>query len=40
MLCNKTYVYKYNVINNHWCEVDVKDLKDLSDYSCVKYSTC
>ena len=40
MQCRRTRVYKYDVINNHWCHIDVEDLKNFFDFNCVKYPTC
>ena len=40
MWYNKTRVYSYDIINDHWCTLYVEDLKNLSGFSCVKYSSC
>ena len=34
---DKTNVYIYDVTNDHWCDLDEENMKNLSDYSCVKY---
>ena len=36
MRYKETRVYIYDVVSDHWWDVDVEDLKNLFDYSCVK----
>ena len=35
----RSRMYKYDVINNHCCELNVGDVQNLDDVSCVKYLT-
>ena len=39
MMYDKTKVYVYDVINDHFCDLNVKNLENLNFFSCVKYST-
>ena len=35
----RTRTYKYDVINNHCCDIDIGNIENLDDVSCVKYLT-
>ena len=40
MYDTETTVFTYDIINNQWCNLGERVLENLTDISCVKYSTC